>query len=106
MEDEGKGIARDLDDGMLAVAARTEPEIVWQRRDAGSLPLEGVRFAAVVSQFANMYFPDRVACRNEMWRTLASGGHLAVAPWHGWQRSSLTLFVVATRPSRLCAAIC
>ena len=35
----------------------------------------------MVSQFALMYFPDRVASLREMWRTLAPGGRLAVAAW-------------------------
>jgi SAM-dependent methyltransferase len=38
-------------------------------------------FDVVVSQFALMYFPDRVASLREMWRTLAAGGRLAVASW-------------------------
>ena len=38
-------------------------------------------FDVVVSQFALMYFPDRVASLREMWRTLAPGGRLAVAAW-------------------------
>ena len=35
----------------------------------------------MVSQFALMYFPDRVTSLSEMWRTLAPGGRLAVAVW-------------------------
>jgi SAM-dependent methyltransferase len=35
----------------------------------------------VVSQFALMYFADRVASLSEMWRTLAPAGRLAVAVW-------------------------
>jgi hypothetical protein len=35
----------------------------------------------VVSQFALMYFPDRVTSLSEMWRTLVPGGRLAVAAW-------------------------
>ena len=35
----------------------------------------------MVSQFALMYFPDRVASLSEMWRILAPGGRLAVAVW-------------------------
>jgi SAM-dependent methyltransferase len=55
------------------VAARTEPEIAWRRGDAASLPFEEATFDVVVSQFALMYFPDRVASLREMWRTLAPG---------------------------------
>ena len=71
----------DLNEGMLAVAARTEPKIEWRLGDAALLPFEDSSFDAVVSQFALMYFPDRVASRREMWRTLAPGGRLAIAVW-------------------------
>jgi SAM-dependent methyltransferase len=77
----GQVVAVDVNEGMLAVAARTEPTIEWRLGDAASLRLEDARFDAVVCQFALMYFPDRVASLREMWRTLASGGRLAVAAW-------------------------
>jgi SAM-dependent methyltransferase len=76
---EGQVVGVDLNEGMLAVAARTEPNIAWRRGDAASLPFEDVSFDVVVSQFALMYFPDRVAALREMWRTLAPGGRLAIA---------------------------
>ena len=78
---EGQVVGVDLNEGMLAVAARVEPTIDWRLGDAASLPFEDVRFDVVVSQFALMYFPDRVASLREMWRTLAPGGRLAVAAW-------------------------
>lgn len=78
---EGQVVGVDLNEGMLAVAARTEPNIEWRSGDAASLPFEDANFDAVVSQFALMYFPDRVASLRKMWRTLASGGRLAVAAW-------------------------
>jgi SAM-dependent methyltransferase len=78
---EGQVVGLDLNEGMLAVAARSEPKIAWRRGDAASLPFEDVSFGVVVSQFALMYFPDRMASLREMWRTLAPGGHLAVAVW-------------------------
>jgi SAM-dependent methyltransferase len=78
---EGQVVGLDLNEGMLAVAARTEPNIEWRRGDAASLPFEDTSFDVVVSQFALMYFPDRVASLREMWRTLAPGGRLAVAAW-------------------------
>jgi SAM-dependent methyltransferase len=49
--------------------------------DAASLPFEDASFDTVVSQFALMYFPDRMASLREMWRTLAPGGRLAIAVW-------------------------
>jgi SAM-dependent methyltransferase len=78
---EGQVVGLDLNAGMLAVAARTEPNIEWRPGDAASLPFEDGRFDVVVSQFALMYFPDRGAALREMWRTLAPGGRLAVASW-------------------------
>jgi SAM-dependent methyltransferase len=78
---EGQVVGLDLNEGMLAVAARAEPNVEWRRGDAASLPFEDVSFDVVVSQFALMYFPDRVASLREMWRTLAPRGRLAVAAW-------------------------
>jgi SAM-dependent methyltransferase len=78
---EGHVLGLDLNQGMLAVAARTEPGIEWRHGDATLLPFEDGAFDVVVSQFALMYFPDRVAALRQMWRTLAPGGRLAVAAW-------------------------
>jgi SAM-dependent methyltransferase len=79
--EEGRVVGVDLNEGMLAVAARTEPDIAWRPGDAAALPFEDASFDVVVSQFALMYFPDREASLREMWRTLAPGGRLAVAAW-------------------------
>ena len=78
---EGHVVGLDLNEGMLAVAARTEPKIAWRQGDAVSLPFEDMSFDVAVSQFALMYFPDRVAALREMWRVLGPGGRLAVAAW-------------------------
>jgi ubiquinone/menaquinone biosynthesis C-methylase UbiE len=78
---EGHVVGLDLNEGMLSVAARTEPKIEWRQGDAASLPFEDAIFDVVISQFALMYFPDRVASLSEMWRTLAPGGGLAIAAW-------------------------
>jgi ubiquinone/menaquinone biosynthesis C-methylase UbiE len=78
---EGRVVGLDLNEGMLAVAARTEPKIDWRRSDAASLPFEDASFDVVVSQFALMYFPDRVASLREVWRVLAPAGRLAIASW-------------------------
>jgi SAM-dependent methyltransferase len=78
---EGQVVGLDLNEGMLTVAARAEPKIEWRQGDAASLPFKDASFDVVVSQFALMYFPDRVASLSQMWRTLASAGRLAVAVW-------------------------
>ena len=84
---EGQVVGLDLNEGMLAVAARTEPNIEWRQGDAASLPFEDASFDVVVSQFALMYFPERVRSLSEMWRTLASGGRLAIAAWAPLRRA-------------------
>ncbi len=78
---EGQVVGLDLNEGMLAVAARTEPKVEWRQGDAASLPFGDASFDVVVSQFALMYFPERVTSLSEMWRTLAPGGRLAIAAW-------------------------
>jgi SAM-dependent methyltransferase len=96
---EGQVVGLDLNQGMLAVAARTEPKIEWRQGDAASLPFEDASFDVVVSQFALMYFPERVTSLREMWRTLASGGRLAIAAWAplGRARGYQILVDIATR---------
>jgi ubiquinone/menaquinone biosynthesis C-methylase UbiE len=78
---EGRVVGLDLNAGMLAVAARTEPRIEWRQGDAVSLPFEDASFDVVVSQFALMYFPDRAASLSSArtsspswWPPAASGG--------------------------------
>ena len=84
---EGRVVGLDLNEGMLAVGARTEPRVEWRLGDAASLPFEDASFDVVVSQFALMYFPDRVASLREMWRTLTPGGRLAIAVWASIDRA-------------------
>jgi SAM-dependent methyltransferase len=78
---DGQVVGLDLNAGMLAVAARTAPDIDWRSGDASALPFADAGFDVVVSQFALMYFPDRVAALREVWRVLAPGGRLAIAVW-------------------------
>jgi SAM-dependent methyltransferase len=96
---EGHVVGLDLNEGMLAVAARTEPEIHWRQGDAASLPFEDASFDVVVSQFVLMYLPERVNSLGEMWRTLAREGRLAIAVWAalGHARGYEILVEVAAR---------
>jgi SAM-dependent methyltransferase len=96
---EGQVVGLDLNEGMLAVAARTEPGVEWRQGDAASLPFEDASVDVVVSQFALMYFPERAASLREMWRTLAPGGRLAIAAWAPLDRARgyRMLVEVATR---------
>ena len=77
----GSVIGLDINDGMLAVAARKAAQIEWRQGKAEALPFEDDHFDAVVSQFGLMFFEDRPAALREMLRVLRPGGHLAVAVW-------------------------
>ncbi len=84
---EGSVTGLDLNEGMLAVAKRIQPDVVWRQGDAADLPLEDDHFDVVVCQFALMYFPERVAALREMWRVLKPGGRLAVASWASFEKA-------------------
>jgi SAM-dependent methyltransferase len=77
----GAVIGLDRNDGMLAVARRIEPAILWRNGRAEDLPFEDAAFDAVLSQFGLMFFEVRVRALAEMWRVLSPGGGLAVAVW-------------------------
>ena len=84
---DGRVAGLDLNEGMLAVAARLEPDVEWRQGDASALPFDDASFDVVVSQFALMYFPERRSSLSEMWRTLAAGGRLAIAVWAPLRRA-------------------
>ena len=71
----------DVDAAMLAVAARTAPDIEWRQAAAESLPYADRAFDAVVSQFGLMFFDDRRAALCEMVRVLVPRGRVAIAVW-------------------------
>lgn len=83
----GSVVGLDRNEGMLAVARRKSPEIEWRAGMAEALPFAERSFDAVLSQFGLMYFEDRVAALEEMWRVLRPGGRLAVAVWDAAERS-------------------
>jgi SAM-dependent methyltransferase len=68
----------DANPEMLAVARRKHAGIEWHAGRAESLPFADASFDAVVSQFALMFFDDRVAALREMARA-AAGRPLPVA---------------------------
>lgn len=74
----GRVVGLDPNPEMLAVARR-KPGIEWVEGRAEALPFPDASFDAVVSQFAMMFFDDRVAALREMARVLAPGGRMAVA---------------------------
>jgi uncharacterized protein (DUF1330 family)/trans-aconitate methyltransferase len=69
----------DPNAGMLAVARRKSARIDWREGRAESLPFPDESFDAVVSQFALMFFDDRVGGLQQMARVLRPGGRLAIA---------------------------
>ncbi|HEY7022049.1 MAG TPA: methyltransferase domain-containing protein [Ktedonobacterales bacterium] len=80
-------VGLDANEGMLAVARRTAPGIDWRLGSAEALPFDDASFDAVVSQFGLMFFADRRAALQEMWRALRPGGRLVVAVWDSIEHS-------------------
>ncbi|NDJ76475.1 MAG: methyltransferase domain-containing protein [Chloroflexi bacterium] len=74
-------VGLDVNEGMLAIAARKAPDIDWRHGRAEDLPFDTDSFDAVVSQFGLMFFEDREAAIREMVRVLRPGGRIAVAVW-------------------------
>ncbi len=55
----GDVAAVDPNEGMLAVARRSDPSIDWRSGTAESLPFDDGCFDHTISQFAAMFFTDR-----------------------------------------------
>ena len=83
----GEVVGVDPNEGMLAVARRSEPSIDWRSARAESLPIDDGSFDHVVSQFAAMFFTDREAALNEMARVTVRGGTVTIATWAGLDRT-------------------
>jgi SAM-dependent methyltransferase len=74
----GKVVGVDLNDGMVAVAARLRPDLGWQVADAADLPFPDDSFDVVLCQAALMFFPDRVAVLRELARVAGREGRVGV----------------------------
>lgn len=85
--DHGAVAAVDPNEGMLAVARRSEPAIDWRCGAAESLPFDDGRFDHTVSQFAAMFFTDRERALTEMARVTADGGTVTIVTWAGLDRT-------------------
>jgi SAM-dependent methyltransferase len=77
----GAAVGIDINPGMLAVARAKFARIDWHEAAAEALPFETGMFDAVLSQFGLMFFADKKAALEEMWRVLRPGGRLVVAVW-------------------------
>jgi len=84
---DGEVVGVDPNEGMLAVARRSEPSIDWRLAAAESLPIDDRSFHHTVSQFAAMFFTDRTAALEEMARVTVRGGTVTVATWAGLDRT-------------------
>lgn len=71
----------DPNDGMLAVARRSEPSVQWLPGIAESLPFSDGIFDHAISQFAAMFFADPTAAVGEMARVTRDGGTVTIATW-------------------------
>ena len=91
---EGQVTGLDLNEGMLAVAQRLSPQLDWCQGDALALPFADASYDVVMSQFALMYFQDRIMALREMLRVLRPGGRLAIAVWGPYERA--TGYVILT----------
>lgn len=84
---DGVIVGVDPNEGMLAVARRSEPSINWRLATAESLPIDDQSFDHVLSQFAAMFFTDRETALSEMARVTVQGGTVTVATWAGLDRT-------------------
>lgn len=84
---DGVVAAIDPNEGMLAVARRSEPSIAWHSGAAEFLPFDDGDFDHTISQFAAMFFLDRPAALEEMARVTAGGGTVTLATWSALDRT-------------------
>jgi ubiquinone/menaquinone biosynthesis C-methylase UbiE len=83
----GSVIAVDLNEGMLAVAARIAPELDIRQGAAERLPVADNEIDCATCQFALMFFEDRARAVSEMARVTRPGGRVAVATWAAVEES-------------------
>lgn len=78
VEPDGSVTGVDLNEAMLTVARRADPEIDWRRGDVADLPFGDGSFDAVTCQMAFMFFPDRRQAFAELGRVVRPGGSIAI----------------------------
>jgi ubiquinone/menaquinone biosynthesis C-methylase UbiE len=87
-----KLVATDLNDAMLAYAARKlgpEKDVEWKQADATDLPFTDQSFDAVVCQFGLMFFPDKEKALRETYRVLKPGGTFVFNVWDAIEHNDL-----------------
>jgi SAM-dependent methyltransferase len=77
----------DRNQGMLEVAKAHAAGIAWRCAQAEHMPYDDRQFDVVLCQFGLMFFDDRRAALQEMWRVLKPGGVLGIAVWDLLERS-------------------
>lgn len=75
----GRTVGVDPNPEMLAVARRKGLQVEWVEGSAEQLPFEDDVFDSVVSQFAMMFFENRVKALSEMLRVAKPNARVAVA---------------------------
>lgn len=84
----GRVAAVDPNDGMIAVARRSDESIDWRPGTAESLPFDDRSHDRTASQFAAMFFTDRERSLDEMARVTRPGGSVTIATWASLDRTA------------------
>jgi SAM-dependent methyltransferase len=83
----GHVVGIDPNEGMVAVARRSDGSVDWRVGLAEELPFEAGAFDRTVCQFAAMFFEDRGAALEEMGRVTRRRGSVTTATWSRLDRT-------------------
>jgi ubiquinone/menaquinone biosynthesis C-methylase UbiE len=75
---DGRIVGLDLNEAMLTVARRVQPDVEWRQGDAADLPFPDGTFDAVLCQMGLMFFPDRTKALREMGRVAKADATIGV----------------------------
>ncbi len=75
---EANVVGVDLNDAMLTVARRVQPDLEWHQGDVAALPFDDGAFDVALCQMALMFFADRPGALREMGRVTSADGTVAV----------------------------
>lgn len=73
----------DVNEDMLAIARRADPDIEWRQADASRTGLPDASFDTAFCQQGLQFFPDRLAALREIHRVLTPHGRAVIATWCG-----------------------